>query len=117
MRVTIIKLRGGGRLLPQSDLKLMRGTLSTKKFMGGETWFKVLDFQPASSYPCQHELYDPRLKKCDAENSVLVFSGLAQEDGAWVVQEWEVDVAPRDETPVGKGWLKPERRYSSTLEK
>lgn len=42
---------------------------------------------------------------------MIVFSGLAQEDGAWVVQEWAVDLAPSEEAPVGRGWLKPARRY------
>lgn len=63
-----------------------------------------------SWYPGQHELYDPRVKECIAEKTVLIFSGLALENGAWVVQEWEVNVAP--ETPVGRGWIRPERRYT-----
>jgi hypothetical protein len=104
------KMREGGRLVPVGQRKSIRGTLSTKKFITADTWFKVLELQPAGSYPGQHELYDPRVKECHAENSIIVFSGLAREEAAWVVQEWEVDVAP-EETPVGKGWLKPERRY------
>ena len=111
MRVTMTMLRAGGRLLPPGSGQPMRGTLATKKFQGGDTWFKVLDFQPLGSYPGQHELYDPRLKWCEAETTLIVFSGLAQEDGAWVVQEWAVDVAPSEEAPVGRGWLKPARRY------
>jgi hypothetical protein len=111
MRATMTKLRAGGRLLPPGSGKPMRGMLSTKKFIGGNAWFKVLEFQPMNSYPGQHQLYEPRLKWCEAEKTVIVFSGLEQEDGAWVVQEWAVDVAPVEETPVGKGWLKPPRRY------
>lgn len=71
----------------------------------------MLEFQLASSYP-EHTLYDPRVKECHADKSILIFSGLAQEEnGAWVVQEWEVDVAP-GETPVGKGLIQPERFHA-----
>lgn len=113
MRVILTQLREGGRMVPVGQRKPMRGTLATKKFIGGETWFKVLDFQLTSSYPGQYTLYDPRVKECRADTSILIFSGLAQEEnGAWVVQEWEVDVAP-EETPVGKGWIKPARRYET----
>lgn len=98
MRVTMTMLRAGGRLLPQGSGHPMRGTLATRKFQGGDTWFKVLDFQPLG-YPGQHKLCDPRLKGCEAETTLIVFSGPAQEDGAWVVQEWAVDMAPSEEAP------------------
>lgn len=111
MRVSMTKLREAGRMIPVAQRKQLRGTLSTKRFKGGDAWFKVLELEPSDSYPGQHQLYEPRLKECIAEKNVLTFSGLALEDGAWVVQEWEIDVAP--ETPVGRGWLKPERRCTS----
>jgi len=113
MRVSMTQLREGGRLKLPADRKQLRGMLSTKRFQGGETWFKVLSFQETSCAPGQHELYDPRVKECLAEKPIIVFSGLAQESGAWVVQEWEVDVSPQaPESFVGRGWIKPERRYA-----
>jgi hypothetical protein len=66
MRVSMTKMREGGRLMPVGQRRAMRGTLSTKKFLGGETWFTVLEFQLTSSYLGQHTLYDPRVKECHA---------------------------------------------------
>lgn len=113
MRVSMIQLRAGGRLLPPAERKRLVGTLATKRFIAADTWYKVLEFHLSSSYPGQFELFDPRVKECSAEGSVMVFSGLAQEGGAWVVQEWEVDVCPpREPQHFDSAWVKPARRYN-----
>lgn len=109
MRVSMTELRAGGRTLSPASRKTRRGTLSTVRFMGGDTWFKVLQFQEVDSMPRQFMLYDPRVKDCPAEGTVVCYSGLSQDEGAWVAQEWLIDIAP--ETAVGKGWLKPRGRY------
>lgn len=112
MRVSMIPLRAGGRLLSIAGRKRLLGVLSTKRFMGGDTWYKVLEFQENCGMPGEHQLYDPRLKECVSERTVMVFSGLAQENGAWVVQEWEVDVAPpQTSEPFANSWVNPARRY------
>jgi hypothetical protein len=87
----------------------MRGTLATKKFIGGDAWYKVLGFQQHGCAPGKFELYEARVKNCEAESSVVVYSGTAYEDGAWVVQEWAVDVAPTAPTPFAIGWINPAR--------
>jgi len=38
MRASVIELRAGGRTLAASAQKVRRGTLSTIRFQGGETW-------------------------------------------------------------------------------
>jgi hypothetical protein len=109
MRVSMTALRAGGRILAAEARKTLRGTLSTVRFQGGDTWFKVLQFQEVNSMPHQFLLYDPRVKDCPAEGTVVCYSGMAREGDAWVAQEWLIDIAP--ETPVGRGWLKPRSRY------
>lgn len=113
MRVTMTQLRSGGRWIGNAPAKPMLGDLRTKKFIGGDSLVKVLEFVRSSCAPGQFELSDARVKECWQEKSTIVFSGLAMEDGAWVAQEWLIDVAPPaiEETPVGSGWLKPTRRY------
>jgi len=106
MRVTMTQLRKGGRLLTKSEQKIMRGELLTKKFIGGTSLVKVLEFIEVMTAPGTYELSDPKVKDCPRGESTIVYTGLALEDDAWVAQEWLVDVAP-----VGSGWLKPERRY------
>lgn len=109
MRVSMTELRAGGRTLAPNERRTRRGTLSTVRFRGGETWFKVLQFQETSSMPHQFMLYDPRVKDCPAEGTVVCYSGMSHEEDAWVAQEWLVDIAP--ETPVGAGWIRPVRRH------
>lgn len=107
-------LRRGGRILPSSQRKPLAGDLHTRRFKGGDTWVKVLEFQQSNCAPGQHELYDPRVKDCVSEKPAMVLSGVVREEDAWVVQEWEIEVAlPLRETPVGSGWIKPRRRYES----
>ena len=106
MRVTMTQLRKGGRLLTKSEHKIMRGELLTKKFIGGTSLVKVLEFSEVMTAPGTYELSDPKVKECARGESTIVYTGLALEGDAWVAQEWLVDVAP-----VGSGWIKPERRY------
>ena len=108
MRIAMTVLRAGGRTLAPEARRIRRGTLSTVRFKGGDTWFKVLQFQEVGSMPHEFILYDPRVKDCPAEGTVVRYSGMSQEDGAWVSQEWLIDIAP--ETPVGSGWIKPRSR-------
>jgi hypothetical protein len=109
MRAAMTELRAGGRTLVTSSRKTRRGTLSTIRFQSGETWFKVLQFQETQGMPHQFLLYDPRVKDCPAEGTVVCYSGMSHEGDAWVAQEWLIDIAP--ESPVGKGWMKPRSRY------
>lgn len=44
MRVSMTELRAGGRAIDPDSRKTRNGTLSTIRFQGGETWFKVLQF-------------------------------------------------------------------------
>ena len=112
MRVTMLKLRDGGRLIGTANREPMKGRLLTKQFIAGESLVKVLEFVETMSHAGKHELSDPRVKECPPEQSVIVFSGLTREGDAWVAQEWLVDFAPTSaETPVGTGWIKPGRRY------
>lgn len=106
MRVTMTQLRRSGRLLSEGERKIMRGELLTKKFIGGTSLVKVLEFCESMTAPGTFELSDPKVKECWRGESTIVYTGLALEDGAWVAQEWLVDVAP-----VGSGWIKPERRH------
>jgi len=106
------ELRAGGRTLAPASRKARRGTLSTIRFRGGETWFKVLQFQEVNCMPHQFLLYDPRVKDCPAEGTVVCYSGMSREEDAWVAQEWLIDIAP--ETPVGAGWIRPVRRHERT---
>lgn len=112
MRVSMTELRAGGRTIAPNARKELRGTLSTIRFQGGETWFKVLHFQESNSAPHKFVLYDPRVKDCPAEGTTVCYSGMSHEGDAWVAQEWLIDIAP--ETPVGRGWLKPRSRYDVT---
>lgn len=90
----------------------MRGELLTKKFIAGESLVKVLEFVEVQSAPAMYELSDAKVKECWRDRSTIVFSGLAQEDGAWVAQEWLVDVEPpTNQTPGGMGRVKPGSRY------
>lgn len=115
MRVTMTMLRRGGRMLPVNGQKALPGDVHTRQFKEGGTWVKVLEFQQANCPPGLIELYDPRVKDCADGRATMVLSGVVREDDAWVVQEWKIEVSPPPpETPVGKGWLKPERRYSRT---
>lgn len=102
------QLRRGGHWLPTEARKTMRGELLTKKFIAGESLVKVLEFVEMHSAPAMYELSDAKVKECWHGKSTIVFTGLSSEEGAWVAQEWLVDVAPT-ETPVGRGWMKPER--------
>lgn len=112
MRVTLVKLREGGRWTGPANREPMQGRLLTKQFIAGESLVKVLEFVESMGHPGKHELSDPKVKDCASEGSTIVFSGLAREGDAWVAQEWLVDVAPpRPQTPVGSGWIKPGRRY------
>jgi hypothetical protein len=112
MRVTMTQLRKGGHWIGANDRKTMRGELLTKKFIAGESLVKVLEFAEVRSCPGTYELSDAKVKECWREQSTIVFSGLAHEDGAWVAQEWLVDVAPPpNDTPVGGGRIKPGSRY------
>ncbi len=95
--------------MPASARSPMHGTLATKKFIGGDAWFKVLEFQQSGCAPGKFDLYEARVKECNAESSVVVYSGIALEDEAWVVQEWAVDVAPTTTTPFAIGWINPAR--------
>jgi hypothetical protein len=112
MRASMTELRAGGRALPSNARQSRRGILSTVRFQGGDTSFRVLQFQDVNSMPQQFLLYDPRVKDCPAEGTVVCYSGLAREGGAWVAQEWLIDIAP--ESPVGRGWTKPGRRYDAS---
>lgn len=111
MRVSMTELRAGGRTLAPASRKVRRGTLSTVRFKGGDIWFKVLQFQESNSMPHQFLLYDPRVKDCPAEGTVVCYSGLSREGDAWVAQEWLIDVA--QQTPIVRGWIKPVRRHES----
>ncbi len=105
-------LRVGGRTLTPASRKVRRGTLSTIRFQGGETWYKVLHFQVVSSMPHKFLLYDPRVKDCPAEGTTVCYSGMSHEGDTWVAQEWLIDISP--ETPVGSGWRKPLSRDDMT---
>lgn len=109
MRVSMTKLRKNGFPLPEGERNPMLGDIFSTQYKGGDTWFKVLEFQPAGSYPGQHELFETRVKNVPKGGSIVVFSGSAQEDGAWVCQEWEIDFHP-----VGQSWVKSEPRYPTT---
>lgn len=109
MRVSMTELRAGGRAIAPKSRKTLHGTLSTIRFQGGETWVKVLQFQEVNSVPHKFLLYDPRVKDCPAEGTVVCYSGISLEDDAWVAQEWLIDVAP--ETPVGRGWTQRPSRH------
>ncbi len=112
MRVTMLKLREGGRLIRSNNRAPMDGHILTKQFIAGESLVKVFEFVETMSHPGKHELSDPKVKECPPQGSTIVFSGLSREDDAWVAQEWLVDFhPPRKETPVGTGWIKPDRRY------
>ncbi len=114
MRVTMTKLRQGGRALRAESQKPLTGDVHTKKFKAGDTWVKVLAFQQTSCAPGMIELYDPKIKECVQGESTMVLAGVEQDQGAWVVQEWKIEVSPLPpETPVGRGWLKPESRSRS----
>lgn len=106
------ELRAGGRTLTPASRKVRRGTLSTIRFQGGETWYKVLHFQEVSSMPHKFVLYDPRVKDCPAEGTTICYSGMSHEGDAWVAQEWLIDISP--ETQVGQGWIRPVRRHERT---
>lgn len=110
MRVTLVKLRQAGRWIGTTAHEPMRGHLRTKQFIAGESLVKVLEFVESMSHPGKHELSDPKVKECPPEKSIIVFSGLTREGDAWVAQEWLVDFSPSLETPVGKGWIKPDHR-------
>jgi hypothetical protein len=73
----------------------MRGELLTKKFISAESLVRVLEFVRQGCAPGQFNLSDAKVKECWQEKSTIVFSGMAYEDGAWVAQEWLVDVAPK----------------------
>jgi hypothetical protein len=111
MRVTMIVLREGGRWIGPRDRKPMRGELLTKKFIAGESLVKVLEFVELCSHSGKYQLNDARVKECWQEKSTIVFSGLSQEDGAWVSQEWLVDVNPPLETRrIDDGSSRPAQR-------
>ena len=114
MRVTLTQLRKGGHWIGASDRKTMRGELLTKKFIAGESLVKVLEFVEVRSAPAMYELSDAKVKECWRERSTIVFSGLAREDGAWVAQEWLIDVAPPpSDAPTERGRIKPGSRYDA----
>ena len=114
MRVTMTMLRRGGRALRAESQKPLTGDVHTKKFKAGDTWVKVLAFQQTNCAPGMIELYDPKVKECTQGEATMVFAGVERDEDAWVVQEWRIEVSTHSsETPVGKGWLKPERRHSS----
>jgi hypothetical protein len=131
MRVSLQVLRERGRRLGAGARKVLQGDLRTKKFVAGDSLVKVLEFVEVRSACGLFELSDPKVKECWAEKSLIVYSGLNLEEGAWVAQEWLVDVNPAPAlegsyprwgavdqaspttTPVGSGWSKPSRRYES----
>lgn len=104
MRVRLTKLRASGYLLPEDKRQPLLGVMFDRRVRGT----KVLEFEGSNTSPGQHQLYRPTLKKCKKWSSVVVYEGSAYEQGAWVSQEWEIDVAP-----VGLGWIKPERSNPS----
>ena len=107
-------LRRGGRALRAESQKPLTGDVHTKKFKAGDTWVKVLAFQQTNCAPGMIELYDPKVKECTQGEATMVIAGVERDEDAWVVQEWRIEVSTHSsETPVGKGWLKPERRHSS----
>lgn len=110
MRVTMTMLRRGGRTLGAASQKPLTGDVHTKKFKAGDTWVKVLAFQQTNCAPGMIELYDPKIKECVQGQATMVLSGVERDEDAWVVQEWKIEVSPpAPETPVGRGWMKPER--------
>lgn len=111
MRVTMTQLRSGGRWIGHDPQKTMRGELLTKKFTAGESLVKVLEFVRSGCAPGQFNLSDAKVKECWQEKSTIVFTGMALEDGAWVAQEWLVDVAPQpgDGAETRIGWINPAR--------
>jgi len=129
MRVSIQILRESGRWIGPDERRALHGDLRTKKFVAGDSLVKVLEFVEVRSAPGMYQLSDPKVKECWAEKSTIVYSGLACEGGAWVAQEWLVDVNPRPstggayphwgevnqqppkETSVGIGWIKPRHRH------
>jgi hypothetical protein len=88
----------------------MTGDVHTKKFKAGDTWVKVLAFDQSNCAPGMIELYDPKVKECVQGQATMVIAGVERDEDAWVVQEWKIEVTPPpSETPVGRGWMKPER--------
>lgn len=105
MRVTVTKLRKAGHLLPVESREPMLGQMYTRQVKGA----KVLEFEPvANSLPGEHGLFEAKVKKVPKGTSIAVYAGSANENGAWVCQEWEIDFSP-----VGSGWLKSQPRYPS----
>lgn len=103
MRVTLTKLRAQGRRIPADRRKPLRGEIYTTRVKGG----KALVFEPTYSDMNERQLlYEAKVKLCPKGSSIAVWTGSMQENGAWVVQEWEIDF-----NPVGSGWLKAEPRY------
>jgi len=109
MRVTMTMLRRGGCALRAESQKPLTGDVHTKKFKAGDTWVKVLAFDQANCAPGMIELYDPKIKECVQGQATMVLAGVERDEDAWVVQEWKIEVSPPPETPVGRGWMKPER--------
>lgn len=97
MRVTLTQLRENGRRLSAAARKTMVGELMTTKYMSGRKEVKVLEFLEVRSHPGMYTLSEAKVKECWQEKSIIVFSGLARENDAWVSQEWLIDVAPSQE--------------------
>lgn len=106
------QLRRGGHWIGANESKIMRGELLTKKFIAGENLVKVLEFVEMRSAPAMYELSDAKVKECWQGKSTIVFTGLSREEGAWVAQEWLVDVAPQsNDAPTEKAWITPGSRH------
>ncbi|RYD84942.1 MAG: hypothetical protein EOP84_04030 [Verrucomicrobiaceae bacterium] len=97
MRVTMTQLREAGRRISASARNTMVGELMTTKYLNGTKEVKVLEFQEVRSAPGMYTLSEAKVKLCWQEKSIIVFSGLARENDAWVSQEWLIDVAPSEE--------------------
>ncbi|WP_439518490.1 hypothetical protein [Hydrogenophaga sp.] len=97
MRVTLTQLRQNGRRLNAGARTTMVGELMTTKYLNGSKEVKVLEFLEVRSAPGMFTLSEAKVKECWQEKSIIVFSGLARENDAWVSQEWLIDVAPSQE--------------------
>ncbi len=112
MRVFMTVLRKRGRPLPEEERRKMQGTWCTRQLLRGAERHKVAEFIEDNCGPGEHLLFKVTLKTCQSGGgTVMTYAGMAEEDGAWVAQEWAVDVKlALREPPVGGGWLKPPGR-------